>query len=251
MVYVRTSEGTCKLRKCCHTPLCFSLFPFCFFSLIFFSLSASLLPQVFPLLQLNAINDLHLRLIQTLFLHLSHSTPLHKTLSINHYLRIEYFQQVCVGNRIVMTALDAGCARTTRPHWYAYALVKGRASYETVFTPSASLSFLALSLFLLLPSTSLLSLSHSFHQLNTINYHPHPRIIQTLYIHLSRSTPLRKTLTVNHYLRIEYFQQFMVEVPDQINLLSPKTFPRKKEGKKNPPIISPIYIIHFTPSLPL
>ena len=92
MVYVRTSEGTCKLRKCCHTPLYFSLFPFYFFSLIFFSLSASLLPQVFPLLQLNAINDLHLRLIQTLFLHLSHSTPLHKTLTINYFLRIEYFQ---------------------------------------------------------------------------------------------------------------------------------------------------------------
>ena len=31
-------------------------------------------------------------------------------------------------------------------------------------------------------------------------------------IHLSRSTHLRKTLTVNHYLRIEYFQQDVLEI---------------------------------------
>ena len=38
-------------------------------------------------------------------------------------------------NHSAMAALDAGCARTTRPHWYAYPLVKGRASYEKYFTP--------------------------------------------------------------------------------------------------------------------
>ena len=46
----------------------------------------------------------------------------------------------------------------------------------------------------------------SFPQLNTINYDPHLRIIRTFCLRLSRSTPLRKTLTVNHYLLIEYFQ---------------------------------------------
>ena len=50
------------------------------------------------------------------------------------------------------------------------------------------------------PSSSL-----SFHQLITINYDLHLRIIQTSCLRLSRSTPLRKNLTVNHYPRIEYF----------------------------------------------
>ena len=38
--------------------------------------------------------DLHLRIIQTLCLHLSHSTLLHKILTVNHYVCIEYFQQL-------------------------------------------------------------------------------------------------------------------------------------------------------------
>ena len=58
------------------------------------SFSPLLLPQVFLFLQLNTINDLHLRSIQTLCLHLSYSTPLRKTLTVNHYLRIEYFQHI-------------------------------------------------------------------------------------------------------------------------------------------------------------
>ena len=92
--YVHTRERPRKLGKRCHTPVSFSLFPFCFFSLVFLSLSTLLLPQVFPFLQLNTNNsDLSLRIIQTLCLHLSRSTPLRKTLTINHYLRIEYFQQ--------------------------------------------------------------------------------------------------------------------------------------------------------------
>ena len=106
-----------------------------------------------------------------------------------------------------MAALDAGCAHTSRPHWYTYALVKGHASHENLFTPLSSFLLvlsLSLSFFLF---TSLLSLIHSFLQLITINYDPHLRIIQTLCLHLYCSTLLRKTLTVNHYLRIEYFQQ--------------------------------------------
>ena len=84
-----------------------------------------------------------------------------------------------------MAALDAGCGRISRAHQYTQVLAKGRASYEKGFTLFLSfLSFLSL----LLPSTSLLSSSH---QLTTINYHPHPRIIQTLCLHLSHSTPLR------------------------------------------------------------
>ena len=94
---VPTRERTRKLRKRCHTPACFSLFPFCFLSLVFspssfLSLLALLLPQLFPFAQLNTINELNLRSIQTLCLHLSYSTPLRKTQTINHYLRIEYFQ---------------------------------------------------------------------------------------------------------------------------------------------------------------
>ena len=66
-----------------------------------------------------------------------------------------------------------------------------------------SFLFLSLSSSFLFPFTS--SSSLAFLQLNTINYDLHLRIIQTLCLHLSRSTPLRKTLTVNHYLCIEYF----------------------------------------------
>ena len=95
---VRTGERTRKLRKRCHTPARFSLFPFCFLSLIFspssfLSLLAILLPQVFPFVQLNTINALNLHSIQTLYLHLSYSTPLRRTQTVNHYLRIGNFQQ--------------------------------------------------------------------------------------------------------------------------------------------------------------
>ena len=106
-----------------------------------------------------------------------------------------------------MAVLDAGCARTSRPHWCTYALVKGHASHENVFTP---LSFFPSSPFSLSLSPSFFSLHfliHSFLQRITINYDPHLRIIQTLCPHLYGSTLLRKTLTVNHYLGIEYFQQ--------------------------------------------
>ena len=55
------------------------------------------------------------------------------------------------------------------------------------------------------------SSSFPFHQLITVNYYDlYLLIIQTLCLHLSRSTRLRKTLTVNHYLRIEYFQHARV-----------------------------------------
>ena len=61
---------------------------------------------------------------------------------------------------------------------------------------------LSLSFFHFTSSSSL-----SFHQLITINYDLHLYIVQTLCFHLSRSTPLRTTLTVNHYLLTEYFQR--------------------------------------------
>lgn len=52
-------------------------------------------PQVIPFYQLIAINhDLYLRLTRTLSLHLNRSTPLRKTLIVNHYLRLDYFQHV-------------------------------------------------------------------------------------------------------------------------------------------------------------
>ena len=120
-----------------------------------------------------------------------------------------------VGNHILMAALDAGCVRTTRPHWYAYALNDAQAM-KIVFTPPQAVSLCLLPVLSLSSSFShhfTSSSSLSFLQLNTINYDLHLCIIHTFYLHLSRSTPLRKTFTVNHYLRIEYFQQGMLEQP--------------------------------------
>ena len=95
---VRTGGKNAQAEKTLSHPCLFSLFPFCFLSLVvslssFFSLLALLLPQVFPFVQLNTINDLNLHSIQTLCLHLSYSTPLRRTQTVNDYLRIEYFQQ--------------------------------------------------------------------------------------------------------------------------------------------------------------
>ena len=120
-----------------------------------------------------------------------------------------------VGNRMFMATLDAGCpsarcARTRRPQLSTYALGYGHASLENAVTP---LSFSLCFLFVSSISSSFLSLStplppqvFPFLQLNTIN-DLHLRSIQTFCLHLSYSTPLRKTLTVNHYLRIKYFHQ--------------------------------------------
>ena len=116
----------------------------------------------------------------------------------------------------VMAAFDVGCSRTSRPHWYAYALVKGSASYGKVFTPPFFFPSCPLSL---LSSFALLSSSLPFHQPITTNHDLHPHLIQTLYLRVGHSTPLRKTLTVNHYLRIEYFQH-----PPCVHPLDTKTF---------------------------
>src|ERR1700761_7281171 len=70
---------------------------------------------------------------------------------------------------------------------------------------SVSPCFLLVFLFRLFSPYLTSSSSLSFLQLNTINYGLHLGIIQTLCLPFSRFTPLRKTLTVNHYLRIEYF----------------------------------------------
>jgi len=91
---------------------------------------------------------------------------------------------------------------------YAYALVNDAQAIQIVFTPLSValcfLSVLSLSSSFLLP---LLFFLKSFLQLNTIGNDFHLCLIQILCLHFSRSTPLRKTLTINHYLRIEYFQQ--------------------------------------------
>jgi len=84
LVYVRTSERMRKLRKRCHTLVCFSLsflaVLFLSFSRIssFFSHRTS--SSCLSFLQLNTNNyDLPLRIIQTFCLHLSRSSPLRKT----------------------------------------------------------------------------------------------------------------------------------------------------------------------------
>ena len=62
-----------------------------------------------------------------------------------------------VGKRRFMAALDAvyarcvGCARTTRPHWYAYALVNETQAMKIIFT-SMSVSFHFLSVLSFLSS---------------------------------------------------------------------------------------------------
>ena len=94
-------------------------------------------------------------------------------------------------------------------HLSTFHITSHAQAMNIVFTPlSVSLCFLSalfLSSFLFPLFTS--SSSLSFLRLNIINYDLHLRIIQTLCLHFSRSTPLRKILTVNHFLRIEYFQQ--------------------------------------------
>ena len=109
-----------------------------------------------------------------------------------------YYPYYSVGNLSVMAALGAGGARTTRPHRYAQALDKGHGSYEKNITPlfSSLLIFLSHTF----SSSTPLSLSLSLHQLNTMNYDFHLRIIEVLCLHLSRSTPLRKAPTIDHYL---------------------------------------------------
>jgi len=62
-----------------------------------------------------------------------------------------------------MAALDAGCARSLWPQGHTYALAKGRASSENVFTPLVFLSFTAF-LASHLPSCRQLSSHLSFHQ---------------------------------------------------------------------------------------
>ena len=101
-----------------------------------------------------------------------------------------------VRNRSVMAAIDSECARISWLHWYAYALVKGPASYQNVFTPlpffPSSLSSLSLFLSLHQPFSR-----HSFHQLEliTINHGFH----LNFNTNLSNPTLVSKTLIFDHY----------------------------------------------------
>jgi len=77
-----------------------------------------------------------------------------------------------VGNHSVIAPLGVGCARTPRPHWYACALAKGRASYEKNSHPClSSLPILSLHLSSCTQLSSILS-----YRLITINH--------DLYLHL-------------------------------------------------------------------
>ena len=98
---VRTGGKDAQAEKTLSHPCLFSLFPFCFLSLLAF-----LLPKEFPFGQLDTINNLNLRSIQ--IFHLSYSTPLCKTQMVNHYLRIEYFQHKPYEAMRVMAREDFG-----------------------------------------------------------------------------------------------------------------------------------------------
>jgi len=110
-----------------------------------------------------------------------------------------------VGNHSVwphlMRDVPALQGRTGTPTHYSKDAQAMKSFHILVFL--SFLSFLSL-----LSSLTQLSSSLSFHQLFTKNHGLHLHLIQTLCLHLSRSTPLRKVLTVNHYLRIEYFQRY-------------------------------------------
>ena len=82
--------------------------------------------------------------------------------------------------------------------------------WKCFYTP-VFLSFLSV-LFQTPSFTSPLSSNLSFHQPFTFNYGLHLHLIKTFCLHLSRSTPLRKTFTIDHYLRIEYFQHRVLGV---------------------------------------
>lgn len=108
LVYIRSSERTRKLRKRCSTAVCLFLFPFCsFHPFSFLSLLYFFLKSFFHLTQhrQSAIQIRHLGSpmcsvrtwqgrVQSLCLHFSHTTPLRKSLTINHFLCIQYFQQI-------------------------------------------------------------------------------------------------------------------------------------------------------------
>jgi len=118
------------------------------------------------------------RLIQTRRLHQSRSIRLSKALTSDHHTTPApiIFNRYCWKSQCI-AALDTGCARTSRPHWYAHALVKGRASYENPCRPLCFVSFLSF-LLLLLSSSTHLSSCLSFHRLVTINHSFHLRLIQ-------------------------------------------------------------------------
>ena len=107
-----------------------------------------------------------------------------------------------------------------------------RESYTNCFHTHVSLCFLSVFRFRLLLSFYLtFSSSFSFLQLNTINCGLHLRIMQTLCLHFSRPTPLRKTLAVNHYLRIEYFQHLRQQAQPHGAWHSTITIPQHSQMK--------------------
>ena len=85
----------------------------CVFSLLTPSFRFTTYLKSFLSSRLITINhDFHLRLIQTLFLHLSRSTLLSKTLTIDHYPRIDYFQQSAAVLNLTRPSLDTACNLT-------------------------------------------------------------------------------------------------------------------------------------------
>jgi len=90
-----------------------------------------------------------------------------------------------VGNGSLMTALDAGCVRTLWSLSHTYALVKGHASFENVFTPLFSFSSYFCSFHTFLPVHNIPQ-AFPFIKLPSINH--------DLHLHLSGFSPLRKSL---------------------------------------------------------
>ena len=110
-----------------------------------------------------------------------------------------------VGNSSLMPALTVGDARTPWPRgmrmhrrWDAQAM---RSFHAPLFFPTWLFSLHSFLPFHNFPQV------FPFHWLIAISHDPHPLLIQTLCLHLSSSTPLRKTLTVDHYFHVEYFRR--------------------------------------------
>ena len=144
---------------------------------------------------------------------------------------ISYITTSSVGNSGLMAALGVGDAYTLRLQRCAYSSVKWRASCEKFFTP---LYFLPSCLFFFhtfLPVHNF-SKFFSFYQV-TINHDLHLCLIQTSCLHVSSSTPLWKTLTVDHCLPINYFQYLQSHRAPSSELQKPDCSPQSGQVGPN------------------
>lgn len=99
-------------------------------------------------------------------------------------------------------------SRTLRPRGMLTHNRRTNTQARKSFLLFSSPSFLPFPLFQPLPVLNFLE-DFSFYALNAINHQILHRLIQIRSPHLRRSTPPRKALIPDHYLRIHYFQHWL------------------------------------------